>query len=61
MLGSNGSHQCSLISSDDEDVKFPYFLSKTKEIGISETSVIEHIRAMNNGTIVFVRFHPFIT
>ena len=51
--GGNEYHQCSSII-DDQLVLDPYIVSKTKEIGISETSVIENVMTILCTTIIFV-------
>ena len=53
VFGDNGYHQCSSLM-DETEILTPYIVSKTKEIGILETSYVERVMALNDTTVIFV-------
>ena len=53
MFGGNDKHQCSSIIKDDV-ILVPHIISKTKEIGILESSFIEKVIIVDKTTFIFV-------
>ena len=52
-FGDNTYHKCSSMVKAERILE-PHIVSKTKEIGILETSFVENVLALNNTTLIFM-------